>query len=97
MSKKNLIFGVKETNKNTFNKCKQPVDISKEDTNKIVISDKGSNDKKGFIKYFIGYKSNNVIRPLYIKLAQIRRYVRYFDDGGKNMSCMAKNNKLKNI
>ena len=35
------------------------------------------------IKYFIGYKDNNIVRPLCIILPQISGYVKYFDNGGK--------------
>ena len=38
-------------------------------------------------KYFIGYlHHNDVIKPLCIILPQMGRYIKCFDDGGKNMS-----------
>ena len=37
-------------------------------------------------KCFCGYLNNNVIQPLCVILPQMRRYIKYFDDGGKNMS-----------
>ena len=36
--------------------------------------------------YFIDCLSDNIIRPLCIILPQMRRYIKYFDDGGRNMS-----------
>ena len=41
--------------------------------------------KKGS-KYFVGYKEDDIIRPLCIVLPQMSGYIKYFDDGGKNMS-----------
>ena len=35
------------------------------------------------VKYFIGYKDDNIIRPLCIILPQMSWYIKYFDNGGK--------------
>ena len=37
-------------------------------------------------KYFIGYKGDNTIRPLCIILPQMNGDIKYFDNGGKNVS-----------
>ena len=37
-------------------------------------------------KYFCGYINNGVIQFLCVILPQMRGYIKYFDDGGKNMS-----------
>ena len=38
-------------------------------------------------KYFIGYShDDDVIRPLCIILPKMSGYIKYFDNGGKNMS-----------
>ena len=37
-------------------------------------------------KYFCGYLNNDTIQPLCVILPQINGYIKYFDDGGKNMS-----------
>ena len=38
-------------------------------------------------KYFIDYLHNDdIIRPLCIILSQMSGYIKYFDNGGKNMS-----------
>ena len=39
-------------------------------------------------KYFCGYLKNDVIQPLCVILPQMSRYIKYFDDGGKNMSLL---------
>ena len=55
-------------------------------TNKIVVSYGAKHNDDGF-KYFIGYlHDDDVIRPLCIILLQMRGYIKYFDNGGKNMS-----------
>ena len=52
---------------------------------KIVVSSKWKiSDTK--YKYFCGYLNNSVIQPLCVVLSQMRGYIKYFDDGGKNMS-----------
>ena len=37
-------------------------------------------------KYLCGYLNNDVIQPLSVILPQMNGYIKYFDDGGKNMS-----------
>ena len=55
------------------------------DLNKIVVSNKWKiNDT--IYKYFCGYLNNDVIQPLCVILPQMSGYIKYFDDGGKNMS-----------
>ena len=34
---------------------------------------------------WLGYLNNNVIKPLCVILPQMNGYIKYFDDGGKNM------------
>ena len=37
-------------------------------------------------KYFCGYLNNDIIQPLCVILPQMSGYIKYFYDGGKNMS-----------
>ena len=56
------------------------------DINKIVVSNKikGNNETS---KYFIGYMvDSDVVTPLCIILPQMSGYIKYFENGGKNMS-----------
>ena len=54
-------------------------------TNKIVVSYRAKRSDDGF-KYFIGYlHDDHVIRPLCIILPQMSGYIKYFDNGGKNI------------
>ena len=74
-----------EVNKKTFHTFKQPITLNLVDIDKIVMSDKCKHSDDGF-KYFIGYKEDNIIKPLYIILPSISGSIKYFDNGGKNMS-----------
>ena len=41
-------------------------------------------------KYFIGYKEDEVVKPLFIVLPQMSGYIKYFENGWKNISFVAK-------
>ena len=41
-------------------------------------------------KYFIGYKEGEIVKPLCIILLQMTGYIKYFKNGGKNMSLAIK-------
>ena len=60
---------------------------------KIVASDKFKHSDEGF-RYFIGYKEGEIIKPLCIILPKIRGYIKYFENGGKNMSFIIKDDAL---
>ena len=55
------------------------------DLSKIVVSNKWKINDTTY-KYFCGYLNNDVIQPLCIILPQMSGYIKYFDDGGKNIS-----------
>ena len=55
--------------------------------NQILISDKFEHSDKGF-KYFIGYKKDDIIKPLCIILPQISGFIKYFDWVRKKMFFM---------
>ena len=55
------------------------------DLSKIIVSSKWKiSDTK--CKYFCGYLNNDVIQPLCAILPQMSGYIKYFNDGGKNVS-----------
>ena len=56
----------------------------------MVVSDKFKHSDDGF-KYFIGYKEGQIVKPLCIILPQMSGYIKYFENGGKNISFMLKN------
>ena len=45
-------------------------------------------------KYFCGYLTNDFIQPLCVILPQMSRYIKYFDDGGKNMSFVTRDKEV---
>ena len=55
------------------------------DLSKIVVSSRWKLNDTTY-KYFCGYLSNDVIKPLRVILPQMKGYIKYFDNGGKNMS-----------
>ena len=60
---------------------------------KIVVSSRWKlNDTT--CKYFCGYLNNDVIQPLCVILPQMSRYIKYFDNGGKNMSFVTDNKEI---
>ena len=55
------------------------------DLSKIVVSSRWKLNDTTY-KYFSGYLNNDVIKPLRVILPQMNGYIKYFDNGGKNMS-----------
>ena len=85
MSEKTLKFCDVVVNKKEFQTSKKPIALNLVDIDKTIISAKFKHNGKDF-KCFIGYKEDSIIRPLRIILPQMSGYIKYFDDGGKNMS-----------
>ena len=85
MSSQRIKFGDKEIDKKEFYLSKEAISLNSVDLSKIVVSSKWKiSDAK--YKYFCGYLNNDVIQPLCVILPQMSGYLKYFDDGGKNMS-----------
>ena len=59
----------------------------------IVASDKFKHNNEGF-KYFIDYQEGGIVKPLCIILPQMSGYIKYFENGGKNMSFLIKDNEV---
>ena len=93
MSEKTLKFDNIRVNKKEFHKSKQPIDLMSVNVDQIVVSDKFKHNNEGF-KYFIGYQEGEIVKPLCIILPQMSGYIKYFENGGKNMSFMVKNDVL---
>ena len=89
MSEKTLKFDNIRVNKKEFHKSKQPIDLDLVNVDQIVVSDKFRHYNDGF-KYFIGYKEGEIVKPLCIILPQMTGYIKYFENGGKNMSFVIK-------
>ena len=90
MSEKTLKFNNIRVNKKEFHKSKEPIDLMSVNVDQIVVSDKFKHSDEGF-KYFIGYQEDEIVKPLCIILPQMSGYIKYFENGSKNMSFMVKN------
>ena len=93
MSEKTLKFDNIRVNKREFHKSKEPIDLMAVNADQIVISEKFKHNEAGF-KYFIGYKEGEIVKPLCIILPQMSGYIKYFGNGGNNMSFMVKDDNL---
>ena len=89
MSEKTLKFDNIVVDKKEFHKSKQPIDLNLVNVDQILISDKFKHTDDGF-KYFIGYKEDRIVKPLCIILPQLSGYIKYFENGGKKMSFVIK-------
>ena len=85
MSLRKIKFGDKEVYKTKFYSSKQAISLDSIDLNKIVVSKKWKINDTTY-KYICGYLNNDTIQPLCVILLQINGYIKYSDDGGKNMS-----------
>ena len=93
MSEKTLKFYNIRVNKKEFHKSKQPIDVMSVNLDQTAISDKFKHSDEGF-KYFIGYQEGEVVKPLCIILPQMSGYIKYFENGGKNMSFLIKDDEV---
>ena len=89
-----LKFNNIKVNKKEFHKSKQAIDLSLVIVDQMVISDKVKHSDDGF-KYFIGYQEGKIVKPLCIILPQMSGYIKYFENGGKNMSFMIKDDEVR--
>ena len=103
MSSREIKFGDKEIDKKEFYSSKETILLDSVDLSKIVVSNKCKINDTTY-KYFCGYLNNDVIQPLCVILPQMSGYIKYFDDGEKNMSLVTddkevyeKYNKIWNV
>ena len=93
MNEKALKFNNIKINKKEFHKSKQAIDLDSVTVDKIVVSDNFKHSEDGY-KYFIGYREDEIVRSLCIILPQMRERIKYFENGGKNMSFLIKNDEV---
>ena len=63
------------------------------DLSKIAVSSRWKLNDTTY-KYFCGYSNNDVIKPLRVILPQMNGYIKYFDNGRKNMSFVTDGKKV---
>ena len=85
MSEKSINFDNKKINKSNFYKTKNLFNIHDLDVNKILDSKRELNGTKNFLKHFIGYNHDDILRRLCIKLLRIIGSVKHLDSN-KTMS-----------
>ena len=85
MSSQKIKFRDKEVDKKKFYSSKEAILLDSVDLSKIFVSSRWKLNDTTY-KYFCGYLNNDVIKPLCVILPQMSRYIKYFDNNGKNMS-----------
>ena len=103
MSLQKIKFGDKEVDKKEFYSSKHAISSDSVDLNKIAVSSKWKINNTT-CKYLCGYLDNDVVQPLCFILPRMSGYIKYFDDGAKNISFImddkevyAKYNKIWNV
>ena len=89
MAEQTLKFDNIRVNKKEFHKSKQQIDLMSVNVDQIVVSDKFKHNNES-LKYFIGYQKDEIVKPLCIILPQMSGYIKYFKNGGKNISLLIK-------
>ena len=93
MSEETLKFNNIRLNKKEFHKSKESIESMSVIVDQIAVSDKSKHNNEGF-KYFIGYQEGGIVKPLCIILPQMIGYIKYFENGGKNMSFLIKDDEV---
>ena len=93
MSLRKIKFGNKEVNEKEFYSSKQAISLDSVDLKKIVVSKKLKINDTTY-KHICGYLNNDTIQPLCVILPQMDGYIKYFDDGGKNMLFVTDDEKI---
>ena len=93
MSEKTLTFDNIRLNKEEFYKSKPPINLMSVNVDQIVVSDTFKHNDEDF-KYFIGYQEDEIVKLLCIILPQMSGYIKYFENGGKNMSFFIKDDEV---
>ena len=85
MSEKTLKFNNIRLNKKELHKSKEPIDLMSVNVDQIIVSDKFKHSDEGF-KYSISYQEGEIFKPFCLILPQMSGYIKYFENGCKNMS-----------
>ena len=94
MSSQKIKFGDKEVDKKKFYSSKEAILLDSVDLSKIVLSSRWKLNDETY-KYFCGYLDNDgIIKPLCVIVPQMNGCIKYFEDGGKNMSFVTDDEKV---
>ena len=85
---------IKKSIKKKFYSSKEAILLDSADLSKIVVSSRWKLNDTTY-KYYCGYLNNDgIIKPFCVILPQMNGYVKYFDNGGKNMSFVTDDEKV---
>ena len=84
---------IKKLIKKKFYSSKEAILLDSVDLSKIVVSSRWKLYDTTY-KYFCEYLNNDVIMPLWVILPQLDGYIKYFDNGGKNLSFVTDDKKV---
>ena len=93
MGSRKIKFGDEKVDKKEFYSSKQAISLDSIDLSKIVVSNKWKINDTTY-KYSCGYLNNDIIQPLCVIVPQMSGYIKYLDDGGKNMSFVTDDEEL---
>ena len=85
MTAQEIKFGDAAIDKKEFNSSKHTLSLKDVQLDKIVTSNKWKINETT-CKYYVGYCKDGSIRPLCVIMPQMNGCIKYFSDGGKNMS-----------
>ena len=86
-------MGIKKLIKKKFYSSKEAILLDSVDLSKIVVSNRYKINYTTY-KFLGGCLNNNSIKPLCVILPQVDGYIKYFKDGGKNMSFITDDEKI---
>ena len=84
MTAQGIKFGDIVVDKKEFYSSKRTLFLGDVDLAKIVVSNKWKINENT-CKYYVGYCKDELVRSLCLIMPQMSEYIKYFDDGGKNM------------
>ena len=93
MDEKTLQFNDIILNQKESHNSKEPVDLFSANVDQIVVSDKFEQKNKVF-EHFIGYQKGEIVKPLCIISPKMSEYIKYFENGGKNVSFFIKDDEV---
>ena len=91
---KTILFNDAEVSKKEFYDAEKAIQLDLVNVSNIVVSNKVKNNNETS-KYFIGYfDDTDGVVPLWIILPQMSGYIKYFENGRKNMSFKIEDDKV---
>ena len=93
MSEKTLKFNNIRLNKKEFHKPKEPIDLMSVNVNQVVLFDKFNHNNKA-ISILLVTKKVKLLNYYVLILPQMSGYIKYFENGGKSMSFLIKDDEV---